>query len=160
MDAPPVDRQAARIVLVDPDGRVLLQEVEGLGDGRVWITPGGGIEPGESPEAAALREVREEVGHHGAELGPCVWTRVHEFAFRGVRYRQRERFFLARCEPFDVDASGLDALEREIVKGHRWWTLDEIENADGAVFAPRSLATLLEPLLRGVVPAAPIEVGA
>jgi len=37
---------------------VLLQEVEGLGDGRVWIMPGGGLEHGASHEAAALREIR------------------------------------------------------------------------------------------------------
>lgn len=159
MDAPPVKRQAARIVLIDSDGRVLLQQVEGLGDGTVWITPGGGLEPGESHEQAALREIAEEVGHHAAELGPLVWKRVHEFLFRGVRYLQDERFFLARCEPFEVDVSGLDELEREIVKGHRWWTVDEIKAAEGVVFAPHALATLVEPLVRGVVPNAPIDVG-
>src|SRR5690349_5244644 len=103
-----VQRDAARIVLIDSDDRVLLQQVEGLGEGSVWITPGGGLEPGESHEAAALREIREEVGHHTAKLGPWIWTREHDFMFRGVRYHQRERFFLVRCEPFKVDESGLD----------------------------------------------------
>lgn len=147
-------------MLIDTGDRVLLQHVEGLGDGSVWITPGGGLEPGESHESAARREIREEVGHHTATLGPCVWTRVHEFTFRGVRYRQKERFFVARCEPFAVDESGLDELELEIVKGHRWWALDEIRNAKDEVFAPSALADLVEPLLRGAFPASPIEVGA
>jgi len=138
---------------------VLLQEVEGLGDGRVWIMPGGGLEPGESHEAAALREIREEVGHHAAELGPWIWTREHEFVFRGRRYHQRERFFLARCEPFEVDESGLDALELEVVKGHRWWTAGEIRAASDAVFAPRQLADLIDALLGGEVPAEPVLVG-
>jgi 8-oxo-dGTP pyrophosphatase MutT (NUDIX family) len=154
-----IDRDAARILLIDSTGRVLLQEVEGLGDGTVWITPGGGLEPGEAHEAAAMREIREEVGHHAAALGPCVWTREHEFTFRGARYRQRERFFVVRCEPFDVDESGLDELETEVVKGHRWWTLGEIRNAKGTIFAPRALADLLEPLLAGSLPASPVEVG-
>ncbi len=138
---------------------MLLQEVEGLGDGRVWITPGGGLEPGESHEAAAIREIREEVGHRTAELGPWIWTREHEFDFRGIRYHQRERFYLVRCEPFEVDESGLDALELEVVKGHRWWTLDEIR-ASTSMFAPRRLADLLKPLVDGVLPEEPLEVGA
>jgi len=138
---------------------VLLQEVEGLGDGRVWITPGGGLEPGESHEAAAMREIREEVGHHTAQLGPWIWTREHEFVFRGVAYHQRERFFLVRCEPFDVDETGLDALEREVVKGHRWWTVDQMKAARDTVFAPRDLPALVQALIRDDVPASPIVVG-
>ena len=145
-------------MLIDSEGRVLLQEVEGLGDGRAWITPGGGLELGESHEVAAVREIREEIGY-SAELGPCIWTRTHEFDFRGVRYRQRERFFIVRCRPFEVDPSGLDDLEQEVVKGHRWWTLDEIRNARDSVFAPRALASLLEPLLNGEPTGAPIDVG-
>jgi 8-oxo-dGTP pyrophosphatase MutT (NUDIX family) len=145
-------------VLIDSDGRVLLQQVEGLDEGTMWITPGGGLEPGESHEAAALREIREEVGHDVGALGPWIWTRQHDFTFRGLRYHQRERFFLVRCEPFEVDESGLDELEVEVVKGHRWWTLDEIARST-ELFAPRALVELLRPLLRGESPAEPIEVG-
>jgi hypothetical protein len=45
------------------------------------------------------------------------------------------------------------------VKGHRWWTLDEIR-ASREIFAPRRLPELVEPLLRGVMPDAPVAVGA
>ena len=124
----------------------------------MWITPGGGLEPGESHEAAALREVEEEVGLKGAALGPCVWKREHAFVFRDVKYHQRERFFLVRCEPFEVDDSGLDPIEVEVLIGHRWWTVDEIRASD-AMFAPRRLGELLQPLLDGIVPKEPISVG-
>lgn len=43
----------------DPDGRIALVK-NGWSDG--WILPGGGVEPGEDPAAAAEREVREETG--------------------------------------------------------------------------------------------------
>lgn len=49
--------------LVDADGRVLLaQRPEGKTLAGYWEFPGGKIEPGESPEAALIRELHEELG--------------------------------------------------------------------------------------------------
>jgi 8-oxo-dGTP pyrophosphatase MutT (NUDIX family) len=155
-----VERSAARVVLLDPLGRVLLQEIKGTDvGGSVWITPGGGLALGDTHREAALRELREEVGHTPAELGPCVWIREHEFDFRGTRYRQRERFFLARTERFPIDSSQMDEIEREIVLSHRWWTVDEIEAATRTTFAPRLLGRYLRPLINGAIPEEPIDVG-
>ncbi|MBD7917444.1 NUDIX hydrolase [Cellulomonas sp. Sa3CUA2] len=54
-------RVAAYAVVVD-QGRLLLAHwAEGGRSG--WTMPGGGIEPGEHPERAAVREVREETGY-------------------------------------------------------------------------------------------------
>lgn len=54
-------RVAAYAVVTDDDGRVLLAL---WNEGRTpsWTMPGGGIEPGEDPADAAVREVREETG--------------------------------------------------------------------------------------------------
>ncbi len=62
--------------LVDPDGRVLIaQRPEGKPMAGKWEFPGGKVEAGESPEAAVVRELREELG-----VEPCEQC-LQPFAF-------------------------------------------------------------------------------
>lgn len=56
----------ASVLVLRPDRRVLLVFHDKLG---VWLGPGGHVEPGESPDQAALREVREETGLSIALVG-------------------------------------------------------------------------------------------
>ena len=70
-------RPTARLIVLDPDRRVLLFSAVDP-RGTVWFTPGGGVRRGESLEAAAVRELAEETGHlrSEAEIGPLVATRA------------------------------------------------------------------------------------
>ena len=53
----------AAVALVDPDGRVLLaQRPPGKSMAGLWEFPGGKVNPGETPEAALIRELAEELG--------------------------------------------------------------------------------------------------
>jgi 8-oxo-dGTP pyrophosphatase MutT (NUDIX family) len=56
--------RAAGVMMLDPDGRVLLRRRAGDSDHvGEWSFPGGKIEGSESAAAAAIREVEEETGH-------------------------------------------------------------------------------------------------
>jgi len=155
----PVLRPAARALLLDPDDRLLLLRlIAESGDRSWWTTPGGGVLPGETPEQAARREVREETGLVEVALGPCVWVREHVFPWMGRTWRQQERFYVARVAGFEPVREGLDPEEAAMLGEHRWWTVEEIERCPED-FAPRRLAALLRTLLAEGPPPEPLRIG-
>ena len=161
--ATPRARPAARLLILDPADRVLLFRVEDASfrDPVLWLTPGGGLEGDETYEQAAIRELTEETGID-APLGPCVWVRRHTFAFQGRWYDQCERFFVVRAPSATTSSERWTDIERDVIKAHRWWSLDELARSDPAsdgVFVPRRLAELLPPILAGRYPAEPVDTG-
>ncbi|MCY4006737.1 MAG: (deoxy)nucleoside triphosphate pyrophosphohydrolase [Rhodobacteraceae bacterium] len=67
----------AAVALIDRDGRVLLgQRPSGSFMGDLWEYPGGKVEPGETPEAAILRELHEELSieTQGSCLAPLTFA--------------------------------------------------------------------------------------
>jgi 8-oxo-dGTP pyrophosphatase MutT (NUDIX family) len=149
-------RPTARVVVLDPDGRVLLLGAR-LTDPAVpprevlfWYTPGGGVEDGESLREAAVRELVEEIGLvvAPADLEGPVWLRRHVGAFAGMDIDSRETFFVLRDVVHEVDPSGRTELELLGEEPHRWWNLDELATAAES-FAPQDLADRLPELLGG-----------
>jgi TDG/mug DNA glycosylase family protein len=147
-------RDAVRALVRDPEGRVLLVRFE-FPAKTVWSLPGGGIEPGETPEEAIARELREEAGFD-FELGPLVWLRTHWWS-EGPWSGQRERIFLAAAGGEDPRWAP-DELGDPWMAEVRWWTRDELDAFEG-ILGPRRLRQLLAELDRHGPPDEPVDVG-
>ncbi|GAA2751415.1 NUDIX domain-containing protein [Kitasatospora cinereorecta] len=150
-------RRAVRILLLDERDRLLL--LHGL-DPAVpgvswWITPGGGLEPGEGVQDAARRELAEETGLTGVELGPLVAYGTTSFSFRGQEFEQEQWFHLARTGRTEVELAKDGVDEHALLTGARWWTVDELRTTADTVY-PAGLAGLIERLLSEGPPVPPV----
>jgi 8-oxo-dGTP pyrophosphatase MutT (NUDIX family) len=155
-DRVPTDRIAARAIVLDPEDRILLVcfRQPNTGEGW-WATPGGALDEGETHEDGLRRELLEETGIV-AQIGPCVWTRVHVFDWGEHFIRQIERYYVVPVET-DRVAPQLD-LAAEDVHEIRWWTLAELE-ASAEEFAPRRLPALIRDLFEQGPPSEPFDAG-
>jgi 8-oxo-dGTP pyrophosphatase MutT (NUDIX family) len=146
--AKPVVRHSAKILLVDTAGRVLL--FRGVDPGRPragswWFPAGGGLEPGESHEDAARRELFEETGLEVHRLGVVVLERSVRLEFDGIDYQGEEQYFLVRTSPFEIATDRWTEVERRVGLEHRWWTRVELRTTTDTVY-PEGLAGLLDEL--------------
>ena len=123
LDETPATRLGAYAICRDDDGRVLLARCsDGEPEPGAWTLPGGGVEWGEHPDDAVVRELEEETGLRGAPgrvLGiySRAWLRSPErprppFQHVGIVYEVREFTGEARAEvDGTTDACGWFARE-------------------------------------------------
>jgi 8-oxo-dGTP pyrophosphatase MutT (NUDIX family) len=134
--------------MIEPGGRVLLIH-EHVEDGAThWLTPGGGVEGGETPREAAVREAAEETGIAVAIAtdAEAVLVTRRLWSWAGVSYDQVDSFFVARVgSGVEVAPLRLTDTEVQTVIGRRWWSAAELR-ATGEHVEPPEMADLLERL--------------
>lgn len=144
-------RPTARLIALDPNGRVLLFQCRnGSWDDLFWIIPGGGVEPGESFEQAALRELLEETGIDArSPIGPCELEsesvgRHPDYGDREIMFRDRTfSLHLTNAEVAQLDPA---AVEQSGYVAHRWWSQDELDATTDPVW-PKGLAAAVRTAL-------------
>lgn len=154
-------RPAARVVLLDEAKRVFLMHGSDPmrpEKGTWWEIPGGGIEPGETSQEAASRELYEECGFRDVEVGPCIWTQYVEFDFAMYHFKSDERIHIAHTsESSKWDPQGLEALEAAAFDDAQWWSIDDLEAAQVQTL-PNRLLEFLPSIIAGNMPAEPIDI--
>ncbi len=137
---PAIRRQTARVLPVDPDGRVLL--LHGWDprhpDRPFWFTIGGAVEEGdgevggESLRDAAARELYEEtrISVDPAQLGEPIAQDTIEFSWGGHRIVQDQTFYAILVTSAEVSLDGLDQWERATTDKYGWLAASDLDAGD------------------------------
>jgi 8-oxo-dGTP pyrophosphatase MutT (NUDIX family) len=132
----PWRRQTARVLPVDPEGRVLL--LHGWDPRRpdrpFWFTIGGaamkgeGEVGGESLRDAGARELREETGIaiDPGRLGEPIAQNTVEFSWAGYEIVQDQTFYAVLVESAEVTLDGMDSWERATTDKYGWLSADDL----------------------------------
>ena len=145
-------RPTSRLLVLDEHDRLLLMMTKApdtSGAAR-WITPGGGVDPGESHEEAAVRELHEETGQVVAEVGPVVRVDDFEVPWDAADHTHgHAEFFVVRLPHFEVVDDDWTDDERVDILESRWFSLDELESTIDPVEPVDLAATVAEVLRTG-----------
>ncbi|WP_329480262.1 NUDIX domain-containing protein [Kribbella sp. NBC_01484] len=151
-------RLAVKLVLLEEDHRLLLIHAKDpQTQAECWYPVGGGVEPGETLQDAAVREAYEETGLVDLPPGLPVWRRDHLYEYDGRVVEVHEEWLMYTVNHFEPAPAQLTEGEARSVVGFRWWRARELSEATETIYPPR-LGRLLTDLLIDGAPPDPIDI--
>lgn len=163
--APDIVRPTSRVLVLDPADRILLffgeigyslepqRRPDALG---FWTLPGGGVDPGESHDEAAVRELAEETGMIAGGPLPCIATRDYTYSWKGRVIRTIEHTYLYRSPTDALDTSDWKEGDGRWMRHLGWWTFARLATTEEIV-RPPGIIPLAADVIAGRVPMSPVE---
>jgi 8-oxo-dGTP pyrophosphatase MutT (NUDIX family) len=141
------ERKAARLLVINPAHEVLLfrfiHKDGALAGQNYWATPGGGVEPGETFEAAAIRELREETGIQvQAVAAPIAERRFALMLPSGETVSAVEHYFVVHTANTELSRAEWTLEETQVMADHHWWSAQALRATEETVW-PEALVDML-----------------
>ncbi|HEX4443030.1 MAG TPA: NUDIX domain-containing protein [Galbitalea sp.] len=139
-------RLTSRILLFDESGSILLMLTIAPDTSKFarWVTPGGGVDPGETHAMAAVRELFEETGLRITDPDKPVWNYDFVVEWDDADHDTgHAEYYVVQTKRFDISRDHWTEDEKVDTLDVRWWTLEELRSTDEP-FEPRQLLELVE----------------